>query len=171
MNTYSDIRRRRPIANRTRRTNEDFKKLLTRNDQTIDKEVLVEEKGDKDVVDFFRQIFMSRDIINLYHYNVKGEPGSRSLHEACNEYYDDILDLFDALLETYMGEYGVIEGYDMIDKMPFDINSKPAPDYLGELADYIDNARKIFTESHLQSQIDDIMVLIYHIRYKMLQLK
>lgn|SRR5574344_2102048 len=168
MNEFQRRRMNRFGNHRIRRTNEDFKRLLNRNGEEKDQELLIPQTDSNDKVrEFMQKIFMSRDIMNVYHYNVKGEPGSKAMHEACGEYYDEILSLFDDFRETYMGEYGFIEGYDLIEKAPFNIDEKSPIDYLTELADYIKYARFAFEDSHLQNMIDEIMTLIYHILYKM----
>jgi hypothetical protein len=33
---------------------------------------------------------------------------------ALGEYYDGILDLIDTVIETYQGQYGIVDGYETI---------------------------------------------------------
>jgi hypothetical protein len=34
---------------------------------------------------------------------------------ALGEYYEGILDLIDTVIETYQGQYGIVDGYETID--------------------------------------------------------
>ncbi len=121
-------------------------------------------------VKLFSKIFESREIAHIYHLQVNGE-GSFASHNALNEYYDNVLGLLDELIETYQGQYGILDGYDTIDTNSTRSQDKIA--YFEEVAEFIKHARKCISieDSHLHSIIDDIVVLIYKTLYKLKFLK
>lgn len=117
---------------------------------------------------FFSKIFEARQMAHVYHLQVKGDMGSHAAHTALNEYYDGLLDLLDELIETYQGQYEVIEDYETIDTK--DTNTKDKIEYFIELNTFIKDTRKVaFLEedTHLQNIIDEIVALTYRLLYKL----
>ena len=66
-------------------------------------------------VKFFSKLFESKEMAHVYHLQVKGDEGSYSSHIALGEFYEKMPELIDELIEVYMGQYDVVEGYDVID--------------------------------------------------------
>lgn len=123
------------------------------------------------IVKFFSKLFEARQMAHIFHLQVKGKEGSGWEHKALNDFYDNILELTDDLIETYQGQFGVVEGYEMIDTAATSkIESK---EYLKKLAEYIKIERKQIPadESHLHNIIDEIVSLIYKTIYKLENLK
>ena len=128
-----------------------------------------------DVIKFISKIFESRQMAHVYHLQVKGDMGSHAKHIALQEYYegDDegeggILDSLDTLIEIYQAQYGLIEGYDIIDTK--ESNSKDPIEYFMDLGKFIKSERKnCFNEedTEFSNIIDDILVLIYQTIYKL----
>ncbi len=91
-----------------------------------------------------------------------------SAHKALNEFYDDVIDLVDTLIEAYQGLHGKVEGLKNImstDKMS-------AIDYLEELREMTAEGREqFFEEPELQSDVDAILSLIDGTLYKLKELK
>lgn len=116
---------------------------------------------------FFSKLFESREMAHIYHLQVNGEQGSHAAHTALGEYYEGILDLIDDLIETYQGQYGIVDGYDVIDTN--DTRTKEKLEYFEGLVEFVKHARKAITleDTHLHSIIDDIVVLIYKTLYKL----
>jgi hypothetical protein len=87
------------------------------------------------------------------------------MQHTLGEYYEGILDLIDTVIETYQGQYGIVDGYETIDT-----NGTKTKElaYFEELAEYVKHARKSISEdTHLHSIVDDIVVLIYKTLYKL----
>jgi hypothetical protein len=134
-----------------------------------------ETSGSNDVIKFISKIFESRQMAHVYHLQVKGDMGSHAKHIALQEYYegDDegeggILDSLDTLIEIYQAQYGLIEGYDIIDTK--ESNSKDPIEYFMDLGKFIKSERKnCFNEEDTEflNIIDDILVLIYQTIYKL----
>ena len=115
---------------------------------------------------FFGKLFQIRDQIHLRHLRVSG-PGSYAQHTALNEFYDGILDLTDSLIESYQGKYGIIN---IVIKESKDVD---VISLLKELVSLTDNggAYKMFKETFLQNEVDEISKLTYQTLYKLQNLK
>jgi hypothetical protein len=116
--------------------------------------------------DFFGKLFQLRDEIHLNHLRVTG-PSSFAAHSALNEFYSDVLDLIDGLMESYQGKYGIID---------ITIPSSKSGDSikcLEELVKLTDGgvAYSMFSETWIQNQIDEITTLTYSTLYKLKNLK
>jgi hypothetical protein len=116
--------------------------------------------------DFFGKLFQLRDEIHLNHLRVTG-PNSFATHSALNEFYSDVLDLIDGLVESYQGKYGIVD---------ITIPSSKSEDSikcLEELAKLTDGgaAYSMFSETFIQNQIDEISTLTYQTLYKLKNLK
>jgi len=129
--------------------------------------------GDK-AVKFFSKLFESREMAHVYHLQVKGDMGSNAKHIALQEYYegDDegeggILDSLDTLIEMYQAQFGIIENYDVIDTK--ETMTKDPIQYFEDLAKFIKTEKTCFNEedTHYFNIIDDILVLIYQLLYKL----
>jgi hypothetical protein len=146
-------------------------------ENTMDQEQQNEQQPSEggDVIKFISKIFESRQMAHVYHLQVKGDMGSHAKHIALQEYYegDDegeggILDSLDTLIEIYQAQYGLIEGYDIIDTK--ESNSKDPIEYFMDLGKFIKSERKnCFNEEDTEflNIIDDILVLIYQTVYKL----
>jgi hypothetical protein len=115
----------------------------------------------------FSKLFESREMAHIYHLQVNGDMGSHAKHTALNDYYDGVLEFVDDLIETFQGQYGIVEEYDVIDTS--DTKSKDTIEYFNELARFIKEERKCINleDTHLHSIIDDIVVLLYKTLYKL----
>jgi hypothetical protein len=115
----------------------------------------------------FSKLFESREMAHIYHLQVNGDPGSHAKHTALGDYYDGVLDLVDSIIETFQGQYGIVEEYDVIDTSIS--REKDTIEYFNELARFIKEERKCINleDTHLHSIIDDIVVLLYKTLYKL----
>jgi len=115
----------------------------------------------------FSKLFECREMAHIYHLQVKGDAGSYAAHMALGAFYEGVLDLVDDLIETYQGQYDVVEGYDIIDTK--DTRSKDKIEYFTELADFIKSERKCISveDTHLHNIIDEIVALTYRTLYKL----
>jgi len=99
------------------------------------------------------QLFHSRDVMHIVHLQTT----SYAEHKALNEYYDNLLDLVDGLLESYMGTVGKRVNF----KIPASEYVNPKQ-HLTQLKQYVMKHRTVFGEenTHLQNIIDEIIALI-----------
>lgn len=122
-------------------------------------------------VALFSKLFESREMAHIYHLQVNGEQGSHATHTALGEYYDEVLELLDKTIETYQGQYGIIDGYQTIDTA--ETRTKEVIAYFEELVEFVKHARKAISaeDTHLQNIIDEVVALIYRTLYKIRFLK
>ena len=94
-----------------------------------------------------------------------------SKHIALNEFYEDIIELVDTLIEDYMGIYGKVSDYENI----MTTEKIGAVEYLESLREMCKEAADdLFDEdddSELLSDIDNILSLIDSTLYKLKELK
>lgn len=88
-------------------------------------------------------------------------------HIALNEFYDEIVELVDALIEEYQGIYGKVK--DLKNVMTTDKQS--ALDYLESLREMTREGKSLFKEDELKSDIDAILSLLDSTIYKLKELK
>ena len=124
-------------------------------------------EGPGSPVSLFSKLFESREMAHIYHLQVNGEQGSHAAHTALNEYYEGVLDFIDDLIETYQGQYGIVDGYDVIDTN--DTRTKEKVEYFEGLVEFVKHARKAISaeDTHLQNIIDEVVALIYRTLYKL----
>ena len=135
-------------------------------DEPIVNEPIVNEE-DSQVTKFFSKLFESKEMAHIYHLQVNNQDNSLSLHLALDEYYKDLPELIDKLIETYQGQYGIVDGYEMIDYK--EIKSKTPVEYFENLGEFIKYNKQCISneDTHLHSIIDDISILLYQTLYKM----
>lgn len=92
-----------------------------------------------------------------------------SAHIALNEFYDDIVDMVDNLIEHYQGEHGKVGDL----KNLMSTEKIGAIQYLTELAEFAKAGRDQFfkEDSGLCSDVDDILGCINSTLYKLKELK
>jgi hypothetical protein len=125
------------------------------------------QEGPGTPVALFSKLFESREMAHIYHLQVNGEMGSHAAHTALGEYYDGVLELIDDLIETYQGQYGIVDGYETIDTAETKTKEKIA--YFEELSQFVKHGRKAISleDTHLQNIIDEVVALIYRTLYKL----
>lgn len=118
-------------------------------------------------IKLFSKLFESREMAHVYHLSVKGDPGSYAAHVALGAYYEGVLEFIDELIETYSGQYGVVDGYETIDTSSTTSKEKIA--YFEELAKFIKEGRKCISveDTHLHNIIDEVVGLVYRTLYKL----
>jgi len=89
---------------------------------------------------------------------------------ALNGYYDGIGDLIDGLVESYQGQYGIIESYKSYDITSYK-STETTTKYLQDLCKKINSLRDCCKDSYIQNQIDTVCELINSTVYKLRFLK
>jgi hypothetical protein len=113
----------------------------------------------------FSKLFESREMAHIYHLQVKDK--GLAEHLALGNYYEEVIDLIDKLVEVYSGQYDIVKDYDVIDTS--DTETKDKITYFKEVAEYIMKNKYIIPEkdTHIHSIIDDIMCLLCQTLYKL----
>ena len=126
-----------------------------------------ETPGSNDVSKFISKLLESREMAQVYHWTVKGDMGSHAAHLALEAYYDGVIGFIDDIVEIYQGQYGLIEGYDVIDTT--DSKSKDRLDYFKETVEFVKSARKCIKaeDTHIHNIVDELIALQYKTIYKL----
>ena len=160
MKRFSDFKKVKKVS-------ENVNDMPKANLPEVTEEEKVEVKEGGSVSKFFSKLFESREMAHIYHLQVKGDMGSHAKHTALNEYYEGVLEFIDDIIETYQGQYGVVEEYDVIDTK--DTKSKEVIEYFNELAKFIKDERTCINaeDTHLHNIIDEVVALVYRTLYKL----
>ncbi len=124
-----------------------------------------EAEMDKDIIgEFVGTLLHSATITHFMHLQATGE-GSFAKHSALGTYYDEIVDLTDAVAEAIQGCYReIISTYP---NMFANVTGEPL-DYMLMLKNYVaDKRQEMPQESNIQNEIDTIATLIDNTIYKL----
>ena len=126
-----------------------------------------ETPGSNDVSKFISKLLESREMAQVYHWTVKGDMGSHAAHLALQTYYEEVIEFIDDIVEIYQGQYGLIEGYDIIDTT--DSKSKDRLDYFKEAVEFVKSERTCIKaeDTHIHNIIDEVIALQYKTIYKL----
>ena len=155
---------------------EELIKLMSgqsKSEETEEKEEQEEERGEEpkgengDVSKFISKLLESREMAQVYHWTVKGDMGSHAAHLALEAYYDGVIAFIDDIVEIYQGQYGLIEGYDVIDTT--DAKSKDRLDYFKETVEFVKEQRTCIKseDTHIHNIVDELIALQYKTIYKL----
>ena len=123
---------------------------------------LQEYKQSKGVKGLVQKMFEARQVTHNCHLSTT----SFAEHEALGSFYDGLLDLVDEFVETYQGQYGVLEHCEC--KIEPVAN---ATEYLEDCAKLFAVGRNSLKDPHLQNIIDEVVTLTYRTIYKLKNLK
>jgi DNA-binding ferritin-like protein len=119
-------------------------------------------------VQLISTLLASRTQAHIFHWQVQGI-GSDAAHRALGTYYDEIVELFDGLVESFQGRYGIQKGYTSPASFKED---GQYVNYFEALSKYVEAIRtKIPQDSYIQNQVDEVVDLIETTKYKLINLK
>jgi hypothetical protein len=99
------------------------------------------------------RVFAARNIAHLQHFTTR----SYAQHQALGEFYEQVIDALDELVECYQGQFDVIGDVEI--PMP---EVKKIADYLREEADWIESNRmEIAADSESVASLVDVLVNVY----------
>jgi hypothetical protein len=114
---------------------------------------------------FIGTLMQSRNQSHVYHL----QTNSFAAHKALQEYYEEIVDLIDGLVESYQGRYGILKGYRMEGTIKEDDNALM---YFEGLSKFVETIRtKVPQDSYIQNEIDNVVNLVESTKYKLKFLK
>jgi len=148
---------------------EELIKLMAGQSKTeeAEEEKSEETSGSNDVSKFLSKLLESREMSQVYHWTVKGDMGSHAAHLALQTYYEEVIEFIDDIVEIYQGQYGLIEGYDVIDTT--DSKSKDRLDYFKETVEFVKSGRTCIKaeDTHIHNIVDELIALQYKTIYKL----
>ena len=95
------------------------------------------------------------------------QTGKYSKHMALDEYYTEMPDKIDDLIEAWQSEHGIVDDYSNL----LDAESYDAITYLEELKQITKQGRELLDSSELESLCDDCLSQISSTLYKLKHLK
>jgi len=107
-------------------------------------------------------LFHSRTQAHIFHLQTQ----SFAEHMALNVYYDGIIPLIDALVESYQGKYGIIKGYSNFNLMEYS-NGQQVIAYLEALNKSVCDIYDTISDTNIKNQLDVITDLIRSTIYKL----
>ncbi len=134
--------------------------------EKLRKNILNEQKEDNKFNVIISKLLHSRNQVHVFHLQTK----SFAEHKALNDYYDDVVDMIDGLVESFQGKYGIITSYESYKILNYE-NNEQVIKYFNELESNIENNRKNIKDSYIQNQIDNVVQLINSTLYKLKFLK
>lgn len=145
--------------------NQDFKNRLF---EEVTKRGLISEQktGTKDFIEMVSLLFHSRTQAHTLHLQTK----SFAEHKALNDYYDEIVELIDGLIESYQGKYSIIKGYKKYDIEDYK-DTTTTVNYFKDLYSKVEDLRDCCKDSYIQNEIDNVCKLINSTLYKLRFLK
>ena len=115
---------------------------------------------------FISTLMSARTQAHVFHLQTP----SFAAHKALNDYYDGVVALFDGIVESYQGKYGIIKNFKTF-KIEQYRNGKKTISYFERLLDIIEENRDSVDDSYIQNQIDTVQELINSTIYKLRFLK
>lgn len=108
---------------------------------------------------------LQQSIVDMWQAHLKAD--KHSTHVVLDDYYKEMPDLIDTLIENYMGRYGKVVSYENV----LDPGSFTSPaEYLTALRGLVEQFRSTISASELQSDIDAILSFIDSTVYKLKEL-
>ena len=113
----------------------------------------------------------SRTQAHIFHLGVNG-PGAFAAHKALQEYYEEVVDLVDGLVESYQGKNGLIQFKPVIN-LDNNCDVSNIVKYFEKLIMIVETLRKApnLCDSWIQNEIDNVMNLLYTTKYKLVNLQ
>jgi hypothetical protein len=110
---------------------------------------------------FIGTLMQSRNQAHIFHLQTP----SFAAHKALQDYYEEIVELIDGLVESYQGRYGILRGYKMESIIKEDDS---AVTYFEGLCKFVEIIRtKVPQDSYIQNEIDNVVNLIESTKYKL----
>lgn len=91
---------------------------------------------------------------------------SYAQHKALGDFYEEIIPLIDAFMESFIGRYGIPDAFPPVMEKSYDPIT-----IMGNLTKWIDGNRMIFPNSELQNVVDEMLTLVNSTSYKLRELK
>jgi len=112
-------------------------------------------------VEFISQLHDSKQQSIVWHHQTT----SYSEHKALNNYYDEIVEKIDELVESVSGIYGRPVGYS-VETLQNYTGHQQLVSYFKSLYDFVQRERKtIYQDTWIQNQVDEIAQLIAQTSY------
>ncbi len=112
------------------------------------------------------QLLDSRKQAHIFHL----QSNSFAEHKALQEYYESIEDLYDQLIESLQGEFGILTGYQSYPVIVYK-NKQTLISYFQKLSNELTTISKEIEQGYILNQLDEIQQLLKTTIYKIWNLK
>lgn len=148
----------------TEYTKKEILEMLSKEDNNI----LSEQKKSTNTqfAQMVSDILTSRNQAHIFHLQTE----SFAEHKALNDYYDSVIGIFDGIVESYQGKYGIIRNFTCDGVVQYKNNDSTIK-YFEKLSKKIEKSRNSVKDSYIQNQIDTVIELINSTIYKLKFLK
>ena len=110
---------------------------------------------------FISMLFASRTQAHIFHL----QTDSYAAHKALQEYYEEIVEIADGVVESYQGRYGILRDYS--GQATFKEDNQPLA-YFEALDKYVETTRQVIPQdSYIQNEVDTLVALIESTKYKL----
>jgi hypothetical protein len=121
--------------------------------------------------DLFLLLLHSATQAHIFHLEIsnKSTSSAYAIHKALNEYYDEVVEASDNLIEVYQGMYGIVDKYSGVLSIINYKSPETICNYLKNIASSINSMRYTAfkkEDSNIQNEIDTIISLVYKTLYK-----
>jgi hypothetical protein len=114
--------------------------------------------------EFFSTLLHSATIAHQIHFKTR----SFAIHKALGKFYEEVVELTDALVESWQGKYGLVQNF----PFKYDLETEDPEAFLADLDYYVETHREqVSDDSEIQNDIDTIQTLINSTTYKIRFLK
>lgn len=113
--------------------------------------------------DLIARVFEARNVAHLEHWNT----GNCAAHRALGDFYDEVIDLLDSLVEAHSGAFGKVGKVELGARQ-----TKPCVALLGEHVVWISKHREHIAQdvAALENIVDEIVALYLRTLYKLKEL-
>ena len=142
---------------------------LSENDFKNKIKSLIQEQDEEKSNDFptlVSNLLFSQTQVHIFHLQTK----SYAEHNALQDYYEGIDGLVDELIESYQGEFGIIENYKSF-KVESYTDSEKVVSYFEMILNAVKEGRETIESTHLQNILDEVITLVTKTMYKLKFLK
>lgn len=117
---------------------------------------------------FISTLMSARTQAHVFHLQTP----SFAAHKALNEFYDEIVDTIDGLVESYQGKYGLIK-FRPVAGLDNNCDGSNIVAYFEKLTNIVCTLRQAqnLQDSYIQNEIDNVVKLLYSTRYKLVNLQ
>ena len=112
-------------------------------------------------VEFVSQLHNAKQQAIVWHHQTT----SFSVHKALNNYYDEIVERLDGLVESVSGIYGRPTSYELVNPVDYQSPEQVIAYFQALYAEVQSERQVTFQESWIQNQIDNIAELIAETLY------
>lgn len=120
--------------------------------------------------EYITELLHSRTQAHIFHLQTT----SYSKHEALQEYYEDIVNILDEIVESFQGKYGKIKNYRTVSELANMQEDEDILQYFSNLADFLEQKRAggdLPQDGFIQHKLDEVDTLVRSTIYKLKYLK